>query len=147
MNNFKCKFLYSTEKRDKHESYCNFPSCRTDCLCYGRCLFCEHYKTGFCTNCIYFVSDNKNKGYKQPCSMCVNAKVDDELTDENDFSSISVGESAQGCRMSINSGNGRPVCIEVEEWDDNSHQNVVIASYYPKYCPNCGRELLEYSEI
>lgn len=51
MNYFKCKFIYSTEKRDKHESYCNFPSCRTDCLYHGDCDVCDNEFTAFCINC------------------------------------------------------------------------------------------------
>lgn len=78
------------------------------------------------------------------CEMCSNALVVEDLTHDNDFSSISVGDVDNGYRMSINAGNRRPVCIDVEKWDEQTKQNIVIARYYPKFCPNCGRLLFEY---
>lgn len=84
--------------------------------------------------------------YKEPCPMCVNARIDDELTDENDFSSMSIGKADSGFRMSINAGYNKPVRICVEQWNDIIKENFQIACYYPNYCPNCGRELFEYKE-
>ena len=83
----------------------------------------------------------------KPCFMCVNARVDDELTDDNDFSSIGVGRAMKGYRLSINSGNRSPVSIEVEAWNEQMQRNTIVASYHPKFCPNCGRRLFEYEEV
>lgn len=83
------------------------------------------------------------KFYKAPCSFCLNARVCDDLTDSNDSSSYSVGKASKGFHMFVSSGNGSPVRIEVLQWDELSHSNFVIASYFPKYCPNCGRKLFE----
>ena len=80
----------------------------------------------------------------KPCYMCLNARVDDELTDHNDFSSFGIGKSCNGYSMFINSGNGVPVNIEVMAWNEKVQRNVTVAKYFPKYCPNCGRQLNEY---
>lgn len=81
-----------------------------------------------------------------PCYMCSNAWVDDELLDETDFSSKLIGKCRRGYRLSIDAGNGVPVRIVVETLDKKTRQNVTVAKYFPKYCPNCGRRLDEYDE-
>lgn len=40
-----------------------------------------------------------------------NARLDDELTDENDFSAISIGSCSNGYCMMLCSGYGRPNII------------------------------------
>lgn len=82
----------------------------------------------------------------KPCYMCLNARLDDELTDKNDFSSVGVGNSAKGVRMSIDSGYGKPLRVMVTMWDKKLQVNKIIGSYYPKFCPNCGRPIIEYEE-
>lgn len=80
---------------------------------------------------------------KKPCGMCYNARLDDELTDENDYSAICIGNSVNGYRLMLCSGWGKPLRIEVEKWEDKTGW-FKIGHYYPKYCTNCGREILEY---
>lgn len=80
----------------------------------------------------------------KPCGFCVNARVDDDLTDDNDFSSMAVGSSAIGYRILISSGFGKPVRIEFDQWNRDNWSTV--GRYYPKYCPECGRKLDEYEE-
>lgn len=77
-----------------------------------------------------------------PCFMCNNARVDDELTEENDLSYHCVGESHENFRILIGSGDGKPMRILFEEWCGKCW--VPIGVYEPKFCPNCGRELTEY---
>lgn len=80
---------------------------------------------------------------KKPCYMCDNARINGELTEDTDFSSISIGNSAKGYRMFLSSGYRKPPRIEVEQHDDKiGWHNIGV--YYPKYCPNCGREIKEY---
>lgn len=93
------------------------------------------------------------------CRFCFNAYVattlpeteDDyfgpELTDDNDFSSATIGNV--GClpnnypiQMYLNSGNGEATNIEICQWYQSRWHTV--GKYYPKYCPECGRELDEY---
>lgn len=91
------------------------------------------------------------------CNFCFNAYVDsklpeteddvyfgNELTDDNDGSSATIGKSANNFQMYFNSGMGKPCNIEVCTWLENygwSHVSV----YYPKFCPECGRNLDEYT--
>jgi hypothetical protein len=90
------------------------------------------------------------------CHFCFNAhvwhnlpKTDEELydtdplTDDNDGSSSCIGTGDVKHRISFNSGMGRACEIEVCEWSDIIGWNLV-AMYYPKYCPECGRKLDEY---
>ncbi len=91
---------------------------------------------------------------KVPCGYCFNARVcppsddlfDTPLTDENDFSSRGIGDCEKGFRLSLNSGYGRPVNIEVEKWYEEDRQWHAIGLYKPKYCPECGRILNEYEK-
>ena len=97
------------------------------------------------------------------CPFCFNAYVhtrrpremdnyyDGELTDANDFSSSTIGASADNICMYLNSGNEVPTNIEVCKWvsslDDSPHTGRwhTVAKYYPKFCPECGRKLDEYT--
>lgn len=76
------------------------------------------------------------------CGMCVSAFTDPELDSDNDLSYITIGECEKGYRMLLRSGDGRPVEILVEKWNDVAGWQT-IGDYRPKYCPNCGRELKE----
>lgn len=75
--------------------------------------------------------------------MCNNARIDDELTDENDYSAVVVGCSARGYRFVLSSGWNRPLRIEIEKWLDKTGW-YFIGEYIPRYCPNCGRKITEY---
>ena len=89
------------------------------------------------------------------CSFCFNAYVattlpepednyfDNELTDDNDFSSATIGFSGHSHQMYFNSGGGKACNIEVCEWGEDSRWHTV-GYYYPKFCPECGRPLDEY---
>lgn len=99
-------------------------------------MSCKHFKNK---------SDVKQSELK-PCNMCLNARLDDELTDKNDLSYFFVGESAKGFRMTIGSGGGKPLRIDIEMWDEQLQENKIIGRYYPKFCPNCGRPIIEYEE-
>lgn len=50
------------------------------------------------------------------CGMCLNARVDPDLTDENEFSFHGVGFSKDGFRIMIQSGWGKPVQILFERF-------------------------------
>jgi hypothetical protein len=79
---------------------------------------------------------------KEPCYMCNNAKIDEDLTDDTDFSACSIGKCDIGLRMMLCSGAKRPVRIEVEKWYETYGWGRV-GIYYPNYCPNCGRKIVE----
>lgn len=79
------------------------------------------------------------------CKFCLNARVNHELTDDNDLSYHGCGIATEMHRFLITSGNGKPTSILFEkraqkEW-------ITIGYYIPKYCPECGRYLMnDYSE-
>lgn len=89
------------------------------------------------------------------CHFCYNAHVwakephededyfDNGLDDDNDGSSSGIGHSGEGYQMYFNSGMGVACNIEVCHWHEG-YGWVPIAKYYPKFCPECGRELNEY---
>lgn len=75
------------------------------------------------------------------CGMCVNAYVDPELDSDHDLSYFGIGSCAKPYRMLLRSGASRPTEILIERHFDDGW--IPIGSYEPKYCPNCGRELIE----
>lgn len=95
------------------------------------------------------------------CKFCFNAHVyanlpnneedyfDEGLHDGNDFSSHTIGHGSSKIQMFINSGNDEAVNIEVCRWTEGGYRGndgwSTVAKYYPKYCPECGRKLAEYS--
>ncbi len=77
------------------------------------------------------------------CKVCCNAAVEPELNSDNDLSYTSVGKSAVNHSMFIRSGNNFPTALIVSEWNNELERNVDIATYVMKYCPECGRKLIE----
>lgn len=77
------------------------------------------------------------------CKFCCNATVEPELNSDNDLSYMSVGKTTENCSMHIRSGNGRPTVLQISLWDKKLQQNVDIGFYRMKYCPECGRRLIE----
>lgn len=78
---------------------------------------------------------------RKPCYMCDNARLNDELADDNDFSSITL-HTMKNYRLMYSSGYGKPPRLEFEIW--NGDHWSTVCEYYPKYCPNCGRQIVEY---
>ena len=79
------------------------------------------------------------------CHVCDNARINPELTDEDDFASFDIGKCMKGFRTMVSSGYGKPLRIEFEKWDEGAGRWVEVGRYYPKCCPNCGREITEYN--
>lgn len=82
---------------------------------------------------------------KRPCHMCDSAFVNEELTRYDDLSYVSLGNFFLGYRAIIRSGDGKPVEILIEQWNDQVWEEV--GRYRPKFCPNCGRELVENQQF
>lgn len=78
----------------------------------------------------------------QPCHMCIDARIDDELNDNNDFSTFTIGYNKSGYRIMLESGSGKPVRLSFEIW--NGKRWTTACTYTPHFCPNCGRKLSEY---
>ena len=73
--------------------------------------------------------------------------LDTTLNDGNDFGSITVGRTcalpnSNPHQMYLNSGGGKATHLEVCEWYNGRWYTVGV--YYPRFCPECGRELNEY---
>lgn len=77
------------------------------------------------------------------CGYCLNATTDPELTHDNDLSYRSIGKSDPGMRIMFKSGDAKPTEIIFELRDNKLFRWVTNAYYIPKYCPECGRKLLE----
>ena len=77
------------------------------------------------------------------CFMCTNAHTDPDLTSNDDLSYITIGDSLPKKRMMFRTGDGRTTQIITEEFDEKSGCWQLVGFYRPKFCPNCGRELIE----
>lgn len=82
---------------------------------------------------------------KKPCRFCLNARVNHDLSDDNDLSYLPVGFSAEGFSLYLRSGGGDPVDLSFYRWmaDLNQGEWALVAFYYPKFCPECGRPLMD----
>ena len=86
------------------------------------------------------VEEQKQINY---CRVCYNAAVEPKLTSENDLGYIGVGRIVDGYGMCIKSGNGKPTALIISRQEGNLVGNVDIGSYKMKFCPECGRKLIE----
>ena len=147
MNCGECNCLLDIDK-EQDGGYCfvtgNFRKFHNECDCPGLPIVESHLDV-----------PAKELAEEAPkyCEFCFNSRIykateDDwfsaPLTDENDSSSISVGCWVKNRRMMISSGYGKPMRIECDEWLDNRQEWVTTSRYYPKYCPECGRQINEY---
>jgi hypothetical protein len=83
------------------------------------------------------------------CRFCANNRVDPaqhELSEEQCSYAMTVGFSEEGFRIMINKDPYRPLEIVFDRWRDDLKptQWQQVCSYFPKYCPECGREINEY---
>jgi len=108
----------------------------------------EHYTV---SNVIYNNDDSAIIIYnipdtmKAPCHMCNNALIDEDLSEDTDYSAFTLAiNKDENIRLMLCSGNRKPLRIEVETWREN-YGWAKIDEYLPRYCPNCGREILEYN--
>ena len=85
------------------------------------------------------VEEKKQINY---CQFCCNATVEPELTD-NDSSRIRVGKAENGYRLDIITGNSEPTALVVSRWEKDLQCYSRIAIYKMKYCPECGKKLIE----
>lgn len=82
----------------------------------------------------------ENRNY---CHCCCNACVEPELNHKNDLSYISVGKTDNEHGLHIRSGDNKPTALIITKWDKNINQNIDVGIYEMKYCPECGRKLIE----
>ena len=72
------------------------------------------------------------------CDYCLNATCCSDLCDDNDLSYSSVGFCVSGYSAYLRTGARRPTVLMVQDRDNKGKW-----SYEPKYCPECGRRLVE----
>lgn len=77
------------------------------------------------------------------CTYCDNARINDELEENNDMSIITLGYNLkESARLCFISGNNKPPRITLEIFKNDRWSIIII--YYPSYCPICGRKIIEY---
>ena len=81
---------------------------------------------------------------RKGCHFCSNAHVDGYLNHDTDFFSATMGHADKGFQIMLNSGNHRPNHIEFNQWNEEVKRWITVGIYYPKFCPECGRELSVY---
>lgn len=74
------------------------------------------------------------------CGYCLNAHFCDELTHDDDLSYHGLFLRDSTFRVFFRSGDKRKTGFVFEAWDGHFYE---IGSFYPNFCPFCGRELVE----
>lgn len=77
------------------------------------------------------------------CRYCFNSVVDGNISPYNDLSYCGVGDTEDGYWICIRSGDGLPTAILFSKWDERIKRNIDVGIYEMKYCPECGRKLIE----
>ena len=80
------------------------------------------------------------------CYFCHNASVDPELNSDNDLSYLSLGVMSKGYSMHMRSGAGTHTVLIISKLDKFINQTYDIGIYKMKFCPECGRKLIENSD-
>ena len=80
------------------------------------------------------------------CKFCwnfISAGIDEDPL--FDGSSIPIGSSDSGYALFLNSSSTYPAfgCVNIDCLCYSSGQGLTVATYVPKYCPECGRKLVE----
>ena len=100
-----------------------------------------------CYTCPYFDHDGHCSADEEinDCAYCKNAFTDGRLDETNDGSSLSIGVSMDGFRMSIDASASEhpPVRITLTMHRPDLKRNITVAYFTPKYCPMCGRKITE----
>ena len=82
------------------------------------------------------------------CKFCGNNRTNSEweLDEEQVSYAMTIGASENGYRVMYNKVPYRPLEIIFDVWRENLNptQWVQVGSYFPKYCPECGRKIDEY---
>lgn len=80
------------------------------------------------------------------CRFCTNANTDPELDHTNDLSYMGIGDCEKGYTVFFRTGANRPTAILFEDRINLQSASHLAGLYIPKFCPECGRELVENKE-
>lgn len=100
------------------------------------CFYCPYFDHD--GNCL---ANDKLMG----CDFCRTAFSDERLDKGQDFSAGSIGKCDNGfCAYIIGTASfDPPVEIRVSQWNAQHKRNHDIFHFTPKYCPMCGRLIVE----
>lgn len=84
-------------------------------------------------------------GRKKACFFCDNAIINPELDSNSDYACKVIGDMPDRYRLCLCTGFGKPTRIEYDVFNDQYGMWCTHGVYYPKYCPECGRKIYEYS--
>ena len=88
--------------------------------------------------------DEENEELYDGCSYCHDHVTDPYLTEENDAASQTIGDSEQHLHLFFTTGGRRAPRIEVWQVFPSERfvtENRLVAHYFPKFCPECGRRI------
>ncbi len=82
------------------------------------------------------------------CRFCENNRTNPEweLDEEQVSYAMTIGDTEKGYRIMFDKNPYRPLEITFDTWNDQlkTPQWIQVGSYFPKYCPECGRKIDEY---
>lgn len=82
------------------------------------------------------------------CRFCSNNRTNPEwnISEEQCSYAMYRGKSADGHRIMLVKNPNEPLMIETAVWNENlkTPEWQMTGYYYPKFCPECGREINEY---
>lgn len=76
------------------------------------------------------------------CHYCDNAATVPELSSDEDLSYKGIGRCDNQVRILFRTGDRKPTALLFERWRENYGWET-IGDYIPKFCPECGRKLVE----
>lgn len=105
-----------------------------------------------CLTCPYFDVNTKHCSADEKiwgCKYCKNAFTDLRLDRRHDLQYIQIGKAENGtvAFMRSSAEYKPPVSIVVQQYREDIQQNVDIAIITPKYCPFCGRKIIENKQF
>lgn len=81
------------------------------------------------------------------CRFCDNSTTNPELDHTNDLSYMGIGDCEDGYTIFFKTGDSRPTTILFEDRRNLKSLTHLAGYYIPKYCPECGRELVENKKV
>jgi len=83
---------------------------------------------------------------KDVCWYCASCRTQHDLDPDTDFHSSTVGDVERGYSIMYSCGFHQGPRIEMRAWNDKINMWDTVGIYKPKYCPECGRHITEWSD-
>lgn len=78
------------------------------------------------------------------CRWCNSYRIDPDLNPDNDFHAGCIGTTTDKNQIMMCSGYNEAPRIEFNRWNPSDQRWHTVGIYYPKFCPECGREISEW---